>query len=421
MKFLLLLLAFLPLSTFAQVTSVDLKKVGGAIDVVTLKGSFSAKEAPLLYDQANEGYEKGILNRTFATIAETRELTLGDTRYNAKAIWQTANAGIFIQNNKAFARTETSGAYYFGSNANAFIGDPRVHSRSGTPVESKKLYLSWWFKPQNDTRDYIPVKVTNVSTDFKPVEGDEFSVAVDKDWTGVTQVYGRVINYDPAKSELVGNFYGQANPNKIIGKTVTLNSNGAKASIVEATGWRGANKYVRIWESDGSEGSFRMSWTNTTVAVDSLVTYKVSNVIAREWNHMELFIDQTAKKVWTKVNGLADQSGTYEGVADVPGYSPTIGLIGFDASVDLIQKFWMDDIYMDKSFRRITLGDADKYTAVTSEEVQYYTSWTDSEITFKPNYGSLNRSKPAYIYIYDENGVPNPAGIKLESPILMLK
>lgn len=76
----------------------------------------------------------------------------------------------------------------------------------------------------------------------------------------------------------------------------------------------------------------------------------------------------------------------------------------------------MDDIYMDGSFKRVVLGNAPKYADVTHQEVQFFTSWTDTEIKFSPYYGSLDRKLPAYIYIFSEDDVPNSEGIAFESP-----
>lgn len=389
------------------------------IDYVTVTGTFTPKQAPLLFDKANEAYEKGTLNSTFASLPPTHELTFGDTRYNPASVWQSVSAGMFIQNEPALARHSEAGAYYFGSTGDSWIGDPRVHPRSGTPVESSLVYVSWWFKQQNDTRDYIPFRVADVSSGFAPAEGEEFTVTVEPDWTGITEIRGRVIHFDPATSELVGNFYGQWNDNRVTGGVVTLDSNGAQATLVESTGWRGANKFIRVWEGDGQNNTFRLSWTNTSISVFLTNTYKMSDVTPRQWNHLEIFIDQAARRAWTKVNGKPDQLAVWDGGVDAPGHSPTIGLIGFDASVPVIQTFWMDDIYLDAGFRRVTLADAEHHADITHEEVQIYDHWTSSEIGFTPSFGALDRSKPIYVYVYDDNDVPNPTGFTLASQISM--
>lgn len=415
-------LFFLPTIALAQANiSVDAPKdENHAIKEIIIRGSgLGSKAPPLLLDTAGIAYEKGVPNTAFVNFPASRQITQSDTSGNNNSPWQNVGPGMYIQKDPAHARHSKAGSYYYGDNHRANLHNPRVHPRSGTPNESKKLYVSWWFKQQNETRDYFTVGLTNTSNNFNPLEGDEFSVDIGPHWSGVRFVKGRVISYDPASKVLIANFYDQNNLNLVESKLIRLDSNGATALLNKRIEGQGSNKYIRVWESDGTSGTFRLSWTNVQLYATGggiETKWSRSHVPARRWNHLEIFIDQTKKTVITKVNSKIDSQITYVKDLDVPGHSPTIGLIGFDASIDIIQEIWMDDIYMDNSFKRITLGNAPKHSQVTHEEVQLFSSWKDSEIRFTPNYGSLSREKPAYIYIYSEDGIPNANGIPFESP-----
>lgn len=418
---LLFILFCVPTVVFAQSTNVEtIKDESHAITEVVIRGSgFGYKSPPLLYDTAEVAYEEGVPNRAFSDFSSFRKITKSDTSGNAKSPWQNVGSEVFIQSNPNHLRHPNAGSYYFGGGPNANLHNPRVHSRSGTATESKKLYVSWWFKQKNDTRDYFTVGLNDVSNDFRPTEGDEFSVDIGSHWSGIRSVRGRVITYDVHSKVLIANFYDQDNLNLVESKIIRLDKNGSTARLDRRIAGQGANKFIRVWESDGTDGTFRLSWTNSLLQVvggDSAISYSRSKIPARKWNHLEIFIDQTNKRVTTKVNSKIDHQVTYKNDLDVPGHSPTIGLIGFDANIDIIQEIWMDDIYMDNSFKRITLGNAPKHSQVTHEEVQLFSSWKDSEIRFTPNYGSLSREKPAYIYIYSEDGIPNTNGIPFESP-----
>lgn len=423
MRALLLVLSLIPVIGFAQVISqVSLEKSGdGQITNVLLKGNgFGVRAVPVFYDKVGVTYEKGIPNNFFDAFSGDRQITQEDTLNNSASPWQNVHGSLFVQADPAFMRSPQSGKYYYGSVIHSHIHNPRVHSRSGTPVEAKKVYVSWWFRQQNDTRNYFQHELSTIDEGFNPVEGDEFVVDVGVDWTGIDKVYGRVIAYYPETKILHANYYGQNNANRINSKRLTLDKNGKGALLAVYARGTGSNKYLRVWESDGTDGTFRSSWTNTEVYQGDFRKVQRSNVIPRQWNHMEYFADQERKYIKTKVNGVVDAEGYYTVASDVAGHSPTIGLIGLDTNQsEMLQKIWMDDIYLDTSFRRVTLGNAPKHSDVTHEEVQFYSQWSDTEIKFTPYYGSLDRKSPAYIYIYSENDVPNTEGIPFESPPLM--
>lgn len=423
MRALLLVLSLIPVIGFAQVISqVSLEKSGdGQITNVLLKGNgFGVRAVPVFYDKVGVTYEKGIPNNFFDAFSGDRQITQEDTLNNSASPWQNVHGSLFVQADPAFMRSPQSGKYYYGSVIHSHIHNPRVHSRSGTPAEAKKVYVSWWFRQQNETRNYFQHELSTIDEGFDPVEGDEFVVDVGMDWTGIDKVYGRVIAYYPETKILHANYYGQNNANRINTKRLTLDKNGKGALLAVYARGTGSNKYLRVWESDGTEGTFRSSWTNTEVYQGDFRKVQRSNVIPRQWNHMEYFADQERKYIKTKVNGVVDAEGYYTVASDVAGYSPTIGLIGLDTNQsEMLQKIWMDDIYLDTSFKRVTLGNAPKHSDVTHEEVQFYSQWSDTEIKFTPYYGSLDRKSPAYIYIYSEDDVPNTEGIPFESPPLM--
>ncbi|EIK46709.1 hypothetical protein O59_000730 [Cellvibrio sp. BR] len=420
MRALLLVLSIIPVLGFAQVVSlVSLEKTGdGQIASVILKGSgFGAKSVPIFYDQVGPVYEKGLLNSYFDSFPPDREITQKDTMGNTSSPWSNSYGALFIRSDPVLARGAATGKYYNGIGVKVNLQNPRVHSRSGTSPEVKKTYISWWFRQQNETRNYFQFELSDVDTEFNPSEGEEFVVDAGAHWSGVTTIYGRVIAYYPATKTLHANFYGQYNTNRLTGNRLTLSSTNKSALLAVNTRGPGSNKYIRVWESDGTEGTFRLSWTNFSVHQADFSVVNRSNVIPREWNFMELFIDQVKGHIKTKVNGLIDAEGSYSEPSDAAGYSPTIGLIGQDVNqIEMHQEIWMDDIYLDGSFRRIVLGNAPKFSDVTHQEVQFFSSWKNEEIRFKPYYGGLDRKKPAYIYIFSDDDIPNEAGIAFESP-----
>lgn len=420
MRALLLVLLIIPVLSFAQLVSdVSVEKTNdGQISSISLKGSgFGTKAVPIFYDQVNVAYEKGVPNSYFNSFLPDRMITQQDTMGNTNSPWGNSYGPMYVRNEPSFVRGPSTGKYYNGLGIKVDLQNPRVHPRSGTPQESKKVYISWWFRQQNETRNYFQFELSNIDPEFNPKEGDEFTVDAGEHWSGVTTVYGRVIAYYPTTKILHANYYGQYNTNRITGNRLTLSGANKSATLAINTRGPGSNKYIRVWESDGTDGTFRSSWTNYQLFQADFMKTPRSNVLPREWNHMEFFADQTKKYIKTKVNGVVDAEGYYTLPSDIAGHSPTIGLIGQDGNqTEMHQEIWMDDIYLDGSFKRVVLGNAPKYADVTHEEVQFFTSWTDTEIKFSPYYGSLDRKVPSYIYIYSEDDVPNAEGIPFESP-----
>ena len=68
---------------------------------------------------------------------------------------------------------------------------------------------------------------------------------------------------------------------------------------------------------------------------------------------------------------------------------------------------------MDKSVQRVIIGNAPRYEDLTHYELQRPTKWARDEIEFAVNFGALDSSSKLYVYVFDEEGVPNQKGFEL--------
>lgn len=66
-------------------------------------------------------------------------------------------------------------------------------------------------------------------------------------------------------------------------------------------------------------------------------------------------------------------------------------------------KMYFDSIYVDNSFARIEIGDQPTYDSCTHREIQLASSWSDSQIEFNVNKGTLPDGQ-AYLFVIDESG-----------------
>lgn len=412
-----LLLLFVSTNSLSfSIDSIEYELVDGRT-IVSISGEgFGSVAPPILYDKANYAYENGEINAFLSDTSNDQVLT----GYHQKdgAIWSRYNGDIRIRHDDNGRYHGSS--YYYGPQRNSNLHSPYVWPRTGTPVESDTLYVSWWFKQDNDTRYSFEFELSDVSSEFAPAENDTFIVDVrPADWTGKEEVLGRVIDYDPETQKLNAIFWSEPNTNRIGGgdRVLTLDSNGATATLSNMTRGRGSNKFIRVWESDGSEGTFRLSWTVGSVYVGDMLEHDRPDVTEKEWNHLEIFVDRSSKSVVTRVNGAVSVEGNYTQDLFDAGHSPTIGLIGFDASLSgLPQKIWMDDIYLHNEFQRIVLSNAQSVDDLSHYEIQYFSKWEDDAIEFVLNTGSLDRRQPLYLYLFNDIDDSNSSGIELLAP-----
>lgn len=176
MRFLLVVAALVSFGVHAQVSSVDVvKSPVGVINEIVLKGNgLGTKSVPIFYDQVNVALEKGVPNDYFDNFLPNRLITKQDTLSNVQSPWTNSNGQIYVGEGIEHRRGRNTGKYYNGLTVDSNLQNPRIHHRSGTPQESKKVYISWWFKQKFETRNYFQHELSEIDSDFDPAEGDEF-------------------------------------------------------------------------------------------------------------------------------------------------------------------------------------------------------------------------------------------------------
>jgi len=142
------------------------------------------------------------------------------------------------------------------------------------------------------------------------------------------------------------------------------------------------------------------------------------NPMSGVWTKIEVEIRYTNQndgyvKLWEDGHLRVD----YEGRTDrLPGTLRTEGIGGY-ASQSHQPNNWryFADVYLDYSRARIILGNAPTYDASTIREVQVPTNWSDTSVSFVVNLGKLAEGTIAYLYVVDDNGVPNQAGMPVNT------
>lgn len=81
-----------------------------------------------------------------------------------------------------------------------------------------------------------------------------------------------------------------------------------------------------------------------------------------------------------------------------------------DAAVSNMYAYYTD-IYVDDSWARVEICDANTYSACRLREIQVPTAWSSGSISVKVNQGAFVSGQTAYVYVVDSSGRVNANGI----------
>lgn len=73
-------------------------------------------------------------------------------------------------------------------------------------------------------------------------------------------------------------------------------------------------------------------------------------------------------------------------------------------------RYWADDIYLDKTWARVMIGDASKWAASSHKEPQIPSVWANGNITVTVNTGTFTADQQVYLYVVDSTGAVNSNG-----------
>ena len=68
---------------------------------------------------------------------------------------------------------------------------------------------------------------------------------------------------------------------------------------------------------------------------------------------------------------------------------------------------FFDDVYIDKTWARIEIGNKADYNSCTKREIQIPITWNSNSIKFKINQGAFQKGEAAYLFVIDQDGTPS--------------
>ena len=383
---------------------------------ITITGSgfgSKAQAAPILYDTVDMAYENGILNDKHS------QLSNGDiilsTNENPDSIWvgpsNTANGASRIQvtSDRPDRHFNSSEHYYF-KGFNGFVGKPVSYGgESGfdTPVDNPKLYVSWWYKPKYSPSRYWRIDTLNQEGNFIP--GEQLNInGISASFIGVD---------DENMLNLV--FHQHVTANDLKGQLVRGSQSTATTTFPEVFkgggdfGYLtpGSQKYIRIWEDPNGKEGIRFSWTqmHQTLAdrngVEGVVNWESNILEGDEWHHMEIEMDTDQGRIDLYVDSDPITGFDFSPALEEQGkWSPTVALLGLNGKVGKFQESDFDDIYIDNSFRRVVLADANTLDSASRTEIQFPINWSDQSIELTLQLGAFEAVDNLYLFVSDQNG-----------------
>ena len=377
------------------------------------------ESSPVLVDYVSYAYEYGKLNSAYSEFVDGE--VIEPASVNPNSLWAAVSSDLPVRfDTKSKPRHPFDKARYHLFGENVWLGRPVVYGGPGgwdTPINNSQLYISWWVKVDYNSLYYWRFTPSEMSGDFQERE--------------VVRSNGEVIGeYIGKDKEGLLNFVfpGHPNANKLKGVQLVGVESGAKTVFPDefragsGVGYETpGTKTLRIWDDPDSRG-IRTSLSHTDYFLvaysdrnySSNRVYQSRDMIPDVWHHFEVELDvgKGTLKSWFngQLGGIAkfDPRTAYQ-----DAYSPTIALIGNNAKQDQLQNMYISEIYMDKSVQRVVIGNAPNYDDLTHYELQRPVRWGRNEIEFSVNLGAFDSSSGLYLYVFDENGVPNKNGFSL--------
>lgn len=407
---------------------------GQSVVTVTLSGSgFGVKDraAPLLWVFGEDVRENGVP-------VVYPPYSFGEHVGTAgPKIWEHVDPKVVYNEETRYPELEHS--YFVGNDGT--VRNPLAFG-GGSPPYSDSIYLSARIKPVEAWHHYRSVVFENVvgSFDLGPSryeKGEDISL-VSAD--GAATV-GRLIFIDPISGRVTLDTKDNWGKSQLNGARVSGISSGATMTLNTDAGYSysGGSKYFRMW-SGGKPGMYSTLSTNRLIvgyrddsgtriaeATDSEgawdTGYDVPDITSKlDWRLLETFISQKGTSLYTyiDVDNLSRRYLRNIDISEDEKYydrSPTISQLGLDAAggadmIDAALNF--GEIYFDDSAKRIMLSNQPTYSEAGAElELQFPQEWSEEQVVFELRLGELDINENVFVYVFDEQSMPNEKGYPL--------
>lgn len=398
------------------VTNLDSSEGQSRITVYGSGFGEKVQAAPVLVDHAEVAYENGVQNSVYSGVDSTELVTRSSS--SSESLWEKSSLNVAIDATRE-ERHGGSSSHYFFKGENGFLGWPNAYGGSETPVDNRQIYLSWWYKPKFDPSSYWAFSKETLTGNFVEMETLLIEGGYEGTYIGIDEE-GLINAVFPGLGS--GTLKGKQIRGKRSGATVVFPTEFRAGS---GSGYEtpGSQKYVRIWEDPYGKEGIRFSWTQmhqTLASADgatSIVNWEAKPLRGGEWNHLELEMDTQDGRIDVYLNGDNFTGFNFDSSIDEAGrWSPTVALLGLNGKVGKLQESEIDDIYFDKTYQRVIIGDSPEYKNLANYEVQRPVAWKDGQIElalFLGQFRDRGTLGGLYVYVFDKEGSVNQQGFEV--------
>lgn len=185
-------------------------------------------------------------------------------------------------------------------------------------------------------------------------------------------------------------------PNAYV-NTGTCCGNISVEGIDEAGGWMDISKTVGPTGSYFTEEIIMKSNSNTSTA-DGYFAMYTNGVRGAELPYTDY-----SRKVWKMKDNSSQGSASMTMNFVVHGVKANTTFPG-------TYMYWADDVYLDKTWARVMIGNASTFSSSTKKEIQIPSAWSATSITVIFNQGAFARGDTVYLYVVDADGNVNSQG-----------
>lgn len=195
-------------------------------------------------------------------------------------------------------------------------------------------------------------------------------------------------------------------------------------------GKSGQSKLCQIWgtyrKGDYNPGimtgGFAGDWWASYIALESGLDGRITYPrmpAQNQWHHFEAILKQSTPNVADgRVELRVDGKAVYfrNPVKTREKHGQRWNLVNFFTGMTNWHsrtETYIDDCYLARSWARVELGDAETYPASRHRAIQIPVAWSDTEVTFGFNPGSLDPSQMTYLYVIDAAGNVNSKGFPI--------
>jgi len=330
------------------------------------------------------------ISSTSGTFSHDNSVTISGSGFGSKATaapirWETFEDG------QVGTNIETTSYWDAETPAKTTFADSSAIRRTSV----SPIYIHWLSNQAypNNTRPFHRDNIGFASTGKAYVNmwlKIDFRDGVDTGYDPQIKLYGIHPNTDHSSCPLLMDYV-----------FTNLDWNGSEA-VYYSVFWNDYGSWDSVYFGGGSVAEHY--WVNYQIV------YEMSDVNTANGRYW-VYHQRTPSSGGAYYKQGEDDAVTY-GSSDTEGLVDclSLGYLTVNGPTDT-SSYW-DDIYIDKYFARVEVGDASTYDGCSHREIQIPTSWSSSSVAIDVNTGAMS-SGTAYLYVIDDDNVPNSTGYQI--------